>query len=214
MKVLSVNSIPAPTHASKGFTLVEALISTAIYTMVVTAMIYAHMFGLRQNQVVESRIGASDEARKGLGDLARDVRAAKYHTIGTWSSGTFTGLPNGTNQQGNALQLNLTTNTSIAVTYYFDTTTPGNYQLCRFHTGDAASTVIASHLTNNVANSLLFLAEDHQGNVISDLSNKRVIHFILAFTEYRYPLTKVGTGRLYDRYKMEFRLTPHVPEGK
>lgn len=205
---------PTSTRFNRGLTISEMMISMAIFSMVVLAMVYAHMFGLMQNQLVESKIGASDESRKGLGNLAHDVRSAKYHTIGNWNAGTFYGLPNGTNQVGNAIQMNLTTNTAISITYFFDTNTPGNYKLCRFHTGDASSTVIASHLTNNVANGLLFVAEDHQGNIITDVSNRRIIHFILGFSEYQYPLTQVANGRLYDRYKIEFRLTPHVPEGR
>ena len=40
-----------------------------------------------------------------------------------------------------------------------------------------------------------------------------MIHTSLQFAEFQYPLTKVGTNYFYDYYKMEFRFTPHVPDG-
>lgn len=199
--------------ASPGFTLVEIMVSCAIFSMVTVAMVYSHMFGLRLNQLVESKLGASDEARRGLGLLCRDVRTAKYHAIGNMSGTTFSPIPNGTLQIGNALQINLTINTNISIFYYFNTNTPGNYKLLRRRSSDINPTTIATHLTNNVGNSLLFMAENEQGVMQTDILNKRVVHFILDFRQFQYPLTQVGVGYLYDRYKMEFRLTPHVPEG-
>ena len=71
---------------------------------------------------------------------------------------------------------------------------------------------IASHLTN----SLTFAAETFDGNIANDLSDRNVIRFTLDFLQYQYPLTKVGPGGgyLYDRYKRDFRVTPHVPRGR
>lgn len=202
-----------PRRASAAFTLVDVMISTGIFSLVTAAMVYAHIFGLRYNQLVESKIGASDDARQGLGELARHVRTAKFHSIGNMQNGSFQPLDDGELQRGNALQLVLTTNQNQTITYYFDTNTPGNFSLNRLKSGGSVE-VIANHLTNNFQNSLVFMAEDYRGQVISDLSNRRVVHFILDFCQYQYPLTRVGPGLFYDRYKMEFRLTPHVPEGR
>jgi len=197
-----------------GFTLIDIMVSMGIFSMVTVAMVYAHLFGLRYNQLVESKLGASDDARRGLGELCLHVRTAKFHSIGNMGNSGFEALEDGVQQRGNALQLILTTNQSSSITYYFETNTPGNFTLRRIRTGNLTPQIIASHLTNNFQNSLVFIAEDHKGEPIYDLSNRRVVRFILDFCQYQYPLTQVGPGNFYDRYKMEFRLTPHVPEGR
>ncbi len=210
----ALTSAPAASRLEQAFTLVEMMISMSIFSLVTIAMVYSHIFGLKYNELVESKLGAVDDARTGLGELCRDVRTAKFHTVGNLVNGNFEAVDNGVVQRGNALRLNLTTDTNYYIDYYFDTNTPGNYTLRRQKSGNNSSERIASYLTNNYANSLVFMLEDHQGNPIYDLSNRRIIHFILDFCQFQYPLTQVGPGALYDRYKMEFRLTPHVPEGR
>jgi hypothetical protein len=181
-----------------------------VFGLVIMALLYAHIFGLKQDQLVESKLGASDQARRSFEQILRDVRSANY------SGGTFTVVSNGILQQGNSVRIFLTTDTAISVIYYFDTnSTPGTNTLKRIRTGDASATLLADHLTNYYGGPLLFYSEDHLGNVISDIQNKRVVHFTLGFLQYQYPLTRVGSGSnyLYDFYKMEFRVTPHVSDG-
>jgi prepilin-type N-terminal cleavage/methylation domain-containing protein len=209
----SARTNPAP---QRGLTLVETMVTMVVFGMVLMALLYAHIFGLKQDQLVESKLGASDQARKSFEQILRDVRSANTYDIGDYSGGTFTVVSNGTLQQGNALRIFLTTNSAISTTYYFDTnTTPGTNTLNRLRTGDANPTIIADHLTNYYGGPLLFYSEDHLGNVISDIQNKRVVHFTLGFLQYQYPLTRLGSGSnyLYDFYKMEFRVTPHVSDG-
>ncbi len=69
--------------------------------------------------------------------------------------------------------------------------------------------VIAQNLTNR----MFFRAEDYLGNIKTDLSYKYVVHIVMEFYQYQYPLTKVGPGYYYDYYKMEFKITPHCPDG-
>ena len=189
-----------------GLTLVEMMITMSIFSLVILAMVYVNMFGLRQDQLVQSKLGASDQSRKGFDQLALDVRSAKIWQVGNGSDSDFDPIPNGTAQQGDALQLSLTTDTNIYIRYYFDTNA---LQLYRMHSGISGSTIIAKHLTNT----MYFRAENYRGDVQTDLSHKGVIHVMLQFCQYQYPLTKVGPGYYYDFYKMEFRFTPHVPDG-
>ena len=76
---------------------------------------------MRQDQLVNSKIGASELARLSFNDLANDIRAAKIWQIGNGNLSSFTGIPLGTNQQGNALKLSMTTDTNHYYLYYFDT---------------------------------------------------------------------------------------------
>jgi hypothetical protein len=198
----------------RALTLVEMITTMGVFGYVVIALIYGQIFGLRQDELVESKLGASDQSRRDFGQIMRDMRSAQTWGVGSYSAGTFTQLPNGTNQQGSAIQIYLVAGNATNIIYYFDTSTPGNYQLMRIHTGDAAATSVAGNLTNYYGGALTFTAEDYNGNIVTDLLDRRVVHFTLGFLQYQYPLTQVGSGYLYDFYKMEFRVTPHVPPGR
>ena len=196
------------TSGNQALTLVELMVTSAIFCVAMTACLYVHLFGLREDELVESKLGASDQARKGFNKITGDIRAAKVWQVGNYSGSTFTAIGYGTNQQGNALQLSFTNNFNSNIQYFFTTTVAGDNQLWRIHTGDSASTVIASNLTGT----LNFTAENQTGTVQTDLKWRYVIHFILQFQQYQYPLTTVGTNSLYDFYKMEFRVTPRAPD--
>ncbi len=199
-----------------ALTLVEMMITMGVFSLVVMALLYVHMFGLRQDELVESKLGASDAARKDFEQMLRDVRGSQTFEIGNYSSGTFTAIPYGTLQVGTAVRLGLsaTLYPGTNIVYYFDTNTPGNFMLKRIHTGDASSTTVASTLTNWFGGALTFNAEDYTGATVSDQLDRQVVHCTLGFAQYQYPLTRVGSNYLYDYYKMEFRVTPHVPRGR
>jgi hypothetical protein len=197
-----------PVNNARALTLVEMMITMGVFGLVLIAVVYSHIFGLRQDQLVESKLGASETARRDFGQISRDIRSAKRWQVGNMSGTTFVDIADGVNQQGSALQLNLTTDTNFSVLYYFGVSA-GDNKLFRLHTGDVAPTVVAS----NLIDTLTFTAEDYTGtNVITSLQWRYVIHFTLKFRQYQYPLTKVGTNYLYDLYKIEFRLTPHAPD--
>ena len=107
---------------------------------------------------------------------------------------------------GNALKLSMTTDTNQYYLYYFDTNLCNLY---RGHSGSANKTCLANHLTNT----MYFQAQNYRGDNQTDLTHKGVIYVFMQFSQYQYPITKIGPGCLYDYYKMELRLTPHTPDG-
>lgn len=198
---------------ARGLTLIEMIITMGIFTMALTAMVSAYIFGLKQDQLVQSKLGASDESRRSFERVSRDIRCANSHAVGNYdtSSKTFTPIDNGNNQTGNALRIFLVASNVNNIIYYFDTSgSNGTWTLNRIHTGDGAPTVIASHLQNSAT----FTAEDYSGTMQQNMLDRDIIHFTLDFCEYQYPKTHVGAGYYYDRYVMDFRATPHVPGGK
>jgi Tfp pilus assembly protein PilW len=201
-------AVGAPGKGRLALTLVEMMITVGIFSLSILALVYVHIFGLRQAELIGSKLGASYSSRKGFDLLARDIRSAKIVDIGNGSQTTFTVIPSGTLQKGNAMQLHLTTNTTTYIQYYF-VTNAGT--LCRMHSGDGANyTVIAS----NLVETLYFLREDFRGSNQTSLTQKGVIHTTLKFNQFQYPMTKVGTnGYYYDSYKLEFRFSPHVQDG-
>src|SRR5712672_1833667 len=117
-----------------GVTMVEMMVTIAIFAMLVTAFISANIFGMRYDQLVCSKLGASEQSRRSFEKVTGDIRASKIWRIGTGNLSSFTPLSNASLMIGNALQLNLTTDTNVFVRYYFDTNGPTsqpNGRLCR-----------------------------------------------------------------------------------
>jgi len=188
-----------------AFTLVELMVTVAVFSLVVIGMVYAHLFALQEDELVNSKLGASDESRLAFNEMTAEIRSSKSWRVGTGSEDGFVPVPNGNDQVGNALQLHLTTDTNDYILYYFDTNAG---ELCRAVSGVDGSRVVAQYLTNQMT----FRAEDYLGNLKTDLSYKYVIHLVMEH-QYQYPLTKVGPGYYYNYYKLEFKVTPHCPDG-
>jgi len=173
----------------------------------VTGLLYAHLFGLKQDELIQSKLGASDQARRSFGDLGNDIRAAKSWQIGYGTTNSFTANTVGTNQVGTAIKLCLSTNTGNYILYYY-----GGDSLYRYKSSSGDFSVLAQYINN----SPYFEIEDNQGKVLSNnIPQKSILMTHMEFYQFQYPLTKVGTnaGYLYDRYVTEFRFTCHVPDG-
>jgi Tfp pilus assembly protein PilW len=203
-----------------AYTLVEMMVAGAIFSMVITAMMYANYVGLRSYQMVESKAGMSDASRTILNQLPGNIREAKLWYIGTNVGTTFTALANGVSHTGPALKLVSNPNaTNIFTVYYYDASEAYNGKLLRYTSSNGtttASVVLASNLINNLPNTLVFQAEDYKGNVSAFDGDSRayrnVIHTTLSFCKFQYPMTAVGTNSLYDLYILNFKATPHLPE--
>lgn len=184
----------------------EMMVTMGVFSLMVLGLVSAHIFGLKRDQLVQSKLGASEQSRRGFDLLTQDVRGAKKWRVGNGNGNSFSPIDNGSLQQGNALQLNLTTDTNKYIRYYFET---ANNQLCRMKTGETGFKVIAKDLTNT----MYFTAENYLGATQTTLTYKGLVKVALQFRQYQYPLTKVGPGYYYDSYTLQFRLTPHAPDG-
>lgn len=196
-------------RSSGGFTLAELMISLGIFSMVTVGLISVHLFGQRYDQLVLSKLGASDQSRIGLNRMLEDIRTAKTSRVGTGSATSFTPITSGP-KQGNALALTLYNPGGSLTTnyYYFDTAA---YQLWR-RVNNGTPVLLANHLTNITANSMTFRAEEPSGTVQTSATYKSVISVMLEFAQFQYPMTQVGKGNRYDYYKMELKAASHVPD--
>ena len=210
-----------PRRGTSAFTLVEMMFSLSIFGLIMAALVSAHILGMRENMLIESKCGASDASRRALSQLPEDIRSAKMWRIGNLSGSpftNFTGIADGSAQNGAALQLFQTTNNSAYVMYYFDVTDAANNngKLIRYTSANRTPVCLTSNLVNWLTNGYSFVAEDYTGAVAvnqgSSMAYKNMIHAKLQFGQFQYPLTPVGTNGLYDFYKMEFKATPHLPE--
>ncbi len=204
----------ASNKTRRGLTLIEMMITMGVFGFAMMAFMYAYIFGLKQDQLVQSKLGASDQSRRSFEKVARDIRSANAHAVGNYNGTVFTPIINGNDMVGNAIQIYLTnpqTNTPCIVYWFATSGGNGNYVLYRFHTGDSGRSMIANHLQNSATFSAV---ENYAGVLQQSMFDRDVVHFTLDFKEYQYPLTHVGSGLFYDRYVLDFRATPHVPGGK
>jgi hypothetical protein len=201
-----------------AFTLIEVMFASGTVVLLILALLGAHLMGLRLDQLVESKGGASDTSRRVLNQLPVDIRSSKMWNIGNLSGTNVTLVTDGSAQQGNALQLFETTNGSQYILYYFDLADAanGNGKLMRTSSTNWSPICLASNLVNWLGGGYSFAAENYNGllatNRGSSKAYKNLIHTILQFCQFQYPLTPVGTNGLYDFYKVEFKATPHLPE--
>jgi prepilin-type N-terminal cleavage/methylation domain-containing protein len=200
MKFFSPSIVNQRRIFARAMTIPELMIAMSIFSIAVLGLVSLHIFGLQQDQIVQSKLGASDQSRRAFGQLISDIRGAKIIRVGTGNASTFTPIDYDEKQRGTALNINLTTATNSYIRYFYNTNAG---ELRRIETGISGYKVIADCLTND----MFFQAEDYQGNVLYDGSHNYVIRTVLRFYQYQYPLTKVGPGYLYDFYKLEFKCT-------
>lgn len=196
---------------SQGMTLVEIMIAMTVFSFVMIGLIYTHIYGLKLNQLVQSKLGANDQSRRACGEMCNDIRTAKGWAIGNGNDTSFTAINSGSQQKGNALKLYPTTtnnfviNSNIFVIYYFNTSAGKLWR----RENNSAIELVARDLTNN----MFFQAENYLGDIQTTPTYRATIRTRLEFAQYQYPLTRVGNGYLYDYYKMEFCVTSHAPDG-
>jgi len=230
MKLLSVHQ-PSGAGArrrarARAFTMPEMMVAVGIFSMMVLAVVGVWLFCLRWDELVCTKLGASEKSRMSFDQLICDIRAAKWWKVGTATNTgatvNFTACGNATNQIGNAIKLSASgdTNSPAWSIYYFDTNTiPTNAcQMFYWSNGMANVKLMAQNLTNtgNLGNgttntSMAFHAEKYDGTLAQDWSFKYLLVATMEFSQYQYPLTKVGSGYYYNYYRIQLKAASHCP---
>lgn len=189
-----------PRLAISAFTLTEILIAMAIFLIVVTGILTAHLFGLRMFQVNETKLTSTGWSRTTFSRIADEVRSCDTMAVGNLNAtnSNFEGLLDGEVQQGNGLLIYPTTNTSSYILYFLNS----KDQTFRRTTEQSGSAVI---LASMVTNNLIFSAQDFSGNLLTSSSSSKspVIHLSLDFNQpqkfqqsaYQYKLETSMTRR-------------------
>jgi prepilin-type N-terminal cleavage/methylation domain-containing protein len=179
-----------------AFTLTEMMVSVAIFTLLVSGVVSANLFGLRMFQIEETKLNASDQARKIVGVMMDEIHSCESFQIGTFTNGAFTDLPLGAAQIGPALIIYPSTNTTNYIMYFVNTAD----QKFRRATSVSGSTRILAQSVTNASD--LFRAQDYLGNVLTNMQNNTVLHLKLEF----YQTARFGVPP--DYYKLETSTTP------
>lgn len=206
-------------RGASGMTLAEMLVSVSIYSMMFAGFIAVILFGLKQDQLTNSKLGANDQSRENFNLMLDEIRASKDIQIGTGNYSNFVALSNGVAQQGESLQIIPSTNLNYLIYYIFDTNR-GTLTRAAYNNGAYTTNLVASCLTNLtsqwLSNSMTFRAMDYTGttNLTVDPTNYNynyVVNILMQFYQYQYPLTTVGPSNLYNYYQLTFSATRRSP---
>jgi len=195
-----------------AFTLVEMMMSVWIYLFIfIGVMIAVQIFALRVYTLAATKLSATAGARETLDQIRDSIREAKLLQVGNLATAgsptSFAANPVASLAQGNALQIFPTTNTAYYSIYYLDTSAATNYlkEYSVTSTGTNIST-LASYITNTI----IFDAEDFQGNVLqNNMKNNQVYGMTLQFYQWEYPIAFVSTNHglnVYGYYQLRTKV--------
>ena len=202
MKLFARNPSPGRACAAGGFTLIEIVVTSAIFLMVVLAMVAVQIYGLRVYTLAATKLTATAGGREALNNMRDTIRGGKTLYVGIYSNSTFTIIPNGQTQTGNALQVYSSTNGSAtnALVFYMD---PVKNNMSELYNGTVS--VLANYMTNYYC----FTNEDYMGNTLTNYQNNPVIHLTMQFYQWEYPIGYIGSQALnaYDYYTLQTRIS-------
>jgi prepilin-type N-terminal cleavage/methylation domain-containing protein len=187
-----------------AFTLTELMVAMAIFLLVVTSVIYSHLFGLKMFNVTSTKLAASHGARAALNRVRDDIRSGRVLYVGMGTGTAFNNIGTNTAHRGNALQIYPTANTNMFIRYFWDAS---DQRLKRAASGTTQIEVIASFITNQI----VFTAEDFQGTALSNDLNNRIIKMTLDFCQWELPSVQVSGG-YFDYYRLQTRITRRTIE--
>ena len=164
--------VDASPSANAGFTLPEVLISSTLFVLVISGVLSGHLFGLSMFRLTQTKLVATDAARKVTGKITSEIQNCKTTWIGDVKNGEFAARLDGEKQVGSGLLIYPTTNKSDFIIYFVNQAD----NTFRRTTGTPSSAII---LAQSVTNTVVFRAQDYLGNVLTNNQNNRVIHLNL-----------------------------------
>jgi type II secretory pathway pseudopilin PulG len=198
-----------------AYTLVEMITTVGIFMFIfVGVMVSVQLFGLRIYTLEATKLVATAGARAALNSMRDQIREAKTVYVGncsTESTSSFA-LINFTNaQQGDALIVYPTTNTTGYTVFYLDTNT-GTNCLMQFNVTNGAVTY-TNQLASYITNSIIFDAESwgFPGTIATNytaLDNRELIRVTLQFSQWEYPIAYIGgtTFNAFDYYQLRTKI--------
>jgi hypothetical protein len=168
----SANPDGSPHH--QAYTLVEMMVATGLFSLVIVGILACHLAGLRFQQLIQPKLLNAQYQRQTLGRLIEEARCANSLQVGIGSLSAFTAAGPTNVQTGNALRIYTSTNTSQYIYYFHDLAT-ATVQRVPFQSTNAA--IIASAVTNHT----IFAMQDFAGNTLTNRQNNAVMSLLLQF---------------------------------
>lgn len=201
---------PRPGHG-RGFTLVEMMFTVAIFSFVVLALTALQLYAMRVYTIGATMLSATSSGRQTMNDIRDNIREAKIVMVGTLNGtngSSFNQTPLGALQQGNALEIQFTNalDTNYLI-YYQDQATTNLYSFSNSVAtlyANTAQTCVAHFVTNYYC----FYGENYQGVVQTNFVNNTVVHVMLQFYQWQYPIGIIGgnAANSYNYYSLNTRI--------
>jgi prepilin-type N-terminal cleavage/methylation domain-containing protein len=199
-----------------GFTLVEMYVVLAVFAFLMAAIVATQFFAARVYTLAATKLTATAGGRKVMNAIRDQVRGGGVVQVGIYtpSTATFTNIPIGSPQIGNALVIytnnpNNPNTTSLGVIYFMN---PQASNICSVVISNNA--VLPATLVRNIVvwitNYYAFDAEDANTGILTTYQNNRLIHAKFQFCQWEYPLAGVGNGSMYDYYQLQTRVAPRI----
>jgi prepilin-type N-terminal cleavage/methylation domain-containing protein len=182
-----------------GFTLPELLVAISVFAFLLIGIVTANLYGLSLFRITETKINATTEARQTMGNLANEIRSCRSTWIGNVKNGSFVARLDGEKQEGTGLLIYPTTNQANYIIYFVN---PNDQTFRRTTSTPGSATVLAGSVTN----AIVFRAQDHLGNVLTNNKNNRVIQFNLEFHQ------PARHSQVADYFKLETAVTRRALE--
>lgn len=195
-----------------GFTLVEMMITMTVFSFVVIAIISLQIYGMRVYTMGATMLSATTSGRQTMNDLRDHIRGGKIILVGTYSGtngAVFNEAPLGSLQEGNALEIQYTNAADTNYMIYFQD--PATTNLWSFSNSLSTAYVnsTAVPVAHFVTNYYCFFAENYQGTVQTNYANNLVIHVVLQFYQWQFPIGIIGgnAANSYNYYSLNTRVS-------
>jgi prepilin-type N-terminal cleavage/methylation domain-containing protein len=198
---------PARPTGCRAFSFVELMIATAVFGLVISAIVYANLVGLTMLDITRPKQEAELQSSRLYDLLVDDIASARKVEVGQGDTGLFTATADGLPKQGYALKLypSLEDN-NLWILYYRDAT---DQTLKRATNGELNGTVVAMAVTNDVVFSALGMNNDFNNPLTNDQRNLTV-GIQLSFALIERSATPVGPTNYFRSYRLETRVTPRA----
>jgi Tfp pilus assembly protein PilW len=209
-------SLNLPRSRAAGFTLVEMYITLLLFSFLVIAIVTIQFFAAHVYTLAATKLTATAAGRKVMNDIRDQVRSGGVVYVGIYDPVgiTFTNIPIGTPQVGNALVIytnnpNNQNSTTLGKIYYMNQQA-SNVCSVVISNGAVLTATLASAIVVYITNYYVFDAEDCSNNILTTYQNNRLIHAKFQFCQWEYPLAGVGGGAMYDYYQLQTRVAPRI----
>lgn len=195
-----------PRKKGAGFTLPEMLIALGLFSLLIIGLVSSQIYAMRVYTLAATKLTATANARFMMDQIRDQIRGAYEVDIGNCRSNwvSFAYITNGP-QQGNAVEIFPTTNSTPFLICYLQTNTAETNQLMLYNSSLGTARQLATYVTNQI----IFDAEDVWGNVLTNNLNNRVVRMTLRFSQWEYPMVRVGSTNFnaFDFYQLRTCVT-------
>jgi hypothetical protein len=205
-----------PRARMAGFTLVEIYIVSGLLILLVLAITAAQFFAARVYTLAATKLTATAGGRKVMNDMREKVRGGGDVEVGIYDpvGKTFTNIPVGSRQIGNALLIFSNNPNAYATqwgTIFYMNKQASNICSVAYSNNAVLPGTLVNNLVVWITNYYVFDSEDAFTNILTTYDNNRLIHIKLQFSQWEYPLAGVaGQNAMYDYYQLQTRVAPRI----